>query len=759
MAGLNPTLRQSPAARVSGSVVNVPRLFMSWEDWLTFAAVVVAFLSVAFSLEDANWVDNMPRLVPTALAGLVIGLVAARIRVNGLLVQPFVLALGTVVVIAAVQNYADGLTWQDRVGDFTTRMREWFAVVRNGDISNDNLPFVTLVHSLTFLAAYFASWSIFRWHNPWLSLVPGGFVLLSNISFLEGKPSGAFIIFLFAAMLIVSRAHLQKSQQRWKAQGVEYPEWISLNALNLTVMVAGLLIVLAWQVPLGTQAKAAENIVSLATKPFAPLSDDFTRLFHNVDSRKGANLHSFGDTLPIQGNIELGSKVLLEVTSTEAGFLRGTSYDEYTGSGWKATDRESTDVEAGELAGGEPGASAPERETIVRVLVVDGEDVIFTLGIPRGTNDRSVVDTPKGVTGEIERIESARNLGDGDGYNALGSVSTATAEQLRAAGEAYPDWVSERYLQLPDDLPGRVTAFTAAEVRDVPDNAYDQATEIERYLREFPYSLDVPTAPPGRDAVDFLLFDLKTGYFDYQATAMAVMLRTLGVPARVAVGYALDENSAEEGKYTVRKSDAYAWVEVYFPTYGWITFNPTSDRPAGGANPISEAPTTPSTDPETLIPNDLPIEELDASNFGVGESPELSEPVVESSEPPWVLIWSLVAAACLLAAAAVAGMLTWNWGLGGLDGRARLWARAHRLGGWAGLDGPRSETPREWSRRVGPALGKPREAVTLAHGYQESKYGRPEQQALSDEDVAQSYRSLRSAMVARVLRWKRKPEA
>ncbi|MGK2964849.1 MAG: transglutaminase domain-containing protein [Tepidiformaceae bacterium] len=756
MAGMNPSLPQTAAGRIPGTSVRVPRVLMSWEDWLTFSAVVIAFLSVAFSLEQANWVDNMPRLVPTALAGLIVGLVAARIRVNAFLIQPFVLAIGALVVVAAAQNFADGASWTDRVSDFWVRMREWFAIVRNGDISSDNLPFVTLVHSLTFVAAYFAAWSIFRWHNPWLSLVPGGFVLLSNISFLDGKPSTAFVIFLFAAMLIVSRAHIQKNQARWNREGVEYPEYISLNALNLTFWLALALIIGAWQIPLGTQASAAEGVISIATKPFSPLTDDFTRLFHSVDSRKGAKLHNFGDTLPIQGEVELGSKILLEVSATEPGFIRGASYDEYTGAGWKATGREVTRVEGG-TATDESSAYQSRVASILRVTVIDKENTIFTLGTPLGTNQTATFAAPEGQLSDIEHVRSTRGLDDGDGYNAIGSVSRATADQLREAGTDYPNWVLERYLQTPDDLPVRVNNLTLSLVRETPRNPYDQAVAIEDYLRELPYSLDVPTAPPGRDTVDYLLFDLKTGYFDYQATAMAVMLRTLGIPSRIAVGYALDADSAEETKYTVRKSDAYSWVEVFFPGYGWVPFNPTSDRPAGGASSLGETPFQPGGDTSGLGPDEIPVDELD---FGPvvdqGALDALDEETINTSGPPWILIWSMSAILTVLVAVTIAGRITWNWGLAGLEGRSRAWARVQRLSRWAGLDGASSETPREWSRRVGTAVERPSDANVLASGYQESRYGRADARQVTDAEVDQSYRSLRGVLLKRILRWKRK---
>ncbi|WBL35238.1 transglutaminase-like domain-containing protein [Tepidiforma flava] len=155
-----------------------------------------------------------------------------------------------------------------------------------------------------------------------------------------------------------------------------------------------------------------------------------------------------------------------------------------------------------------------------------------------------------------------------DTYNSFGSVSTATAAQLDAAGTTYPDWVLERYLQLPGSLPQSVRDETRRIIAESGARTPYTAGEgqLEAYLRTFPYwdLARVPAPPPGRDAVEFLLFDLKRGYFDYQSSAMCVMLRTAGIPCRVAVGYVLTPGSGEETLYTVRKSDAYSWVEVFF---------------------------------------------------------------------------------------------------------------------------------------------------------------------------------------------------
>ncbi|MBA4179553.1 MAG: hypothetical protein C0506_03095 [Anaerolinea sp.] len=765
MAGINLPMERSAGRRAGSFAVSAPRVVMSWEDWLTFAVAAVAFLAVAVSIDSADWVKRMPSIIPTVMLGLLIGLVSARTKLPAVIVHPLGMVLGAVVVALVVQQYADGLTLSERMADFRIRMNEWYNVVRAGDISNDNLPFITLVNTLGFLSTYVAAWAIYRWHNAWLAIMPGGIVLLANISFQKGQPSGAFVVFLFGAVLLAARLHLQKNQAHWKKEGVEYPEFISVSSVQLTFLVTILLLVFAWMVPLGSQAKAFEGTVDAVTRPFEGQSETLVRLFHNIDSRKGAPLHSFGDTLPIQGEVKLGTKALFEVKSPDAGLLRATSYDQYTGNGWKASDRDSTRVDARELAVDEVAGNYKERTiSTLKVTVLDRESTLLTPGMPLRANIATTIETPKDFSSDIERMRSRRGLEKGDTYNSFGSISTASAEQLNGAGTAYPSWVTDRYLQLPKSLPQRVGAESLRVVNEKGARTpYERTRAIEEYLRTFPYDLLVVSAPAGRDTVDFFLFDLKRGYFDYQSTTMAVMLRTLGIPARVAVGYAIDAGAGEETNYTIRKDAAYSWVEVYFPEFGWVTFNPTQDRPEGGAGGLGATIVDP-IDPfgeDPSLTELFPTEVVDP--FADPELAEaLNETAIANSQPPWILLYALAGVLTMMAVLFIAGRMTWNWGLGGLSGRARLWAKAHRLASWAGMGGRAAETPREWSRRVGGAVDRAEEAQRLAEAYEESRYGRPDLQRIDDESAAGSYRQLRGALLSAVLRRKpakKKPKA
>ena len=121
--------------------------------------------------------------------------------------------------------------------------------------------------------------------------------------------------------------------------------------------------------------------------------------------------------------------------------------------------------------------------------------------------------------GELAALEGT---GQPPRYIILSAVSDQDAQALRAAAGTYPSEIAELYLALPDDLPPDVRQLAAQLAQDT-SNPYDIALHIEDYLRKIPYSLDVPSPPPGRELVSWFLFDLKRGYCDYFASAMVVL--------------------------------------------------------------------------------------------------------------------------------------------------------------------------------------------------------------------------------------------
>jgi protein-glutamine gamma-glutamyltransferase len=161
-------------------------------------------------------------------------------------------------------------------------------------------------------------------------------------------------------------------------------------------------------------------------------------------------------------------------------------------------------------------------------------------------------------------------------YEASSLPPDVSAAELRRAGTDYPPRITSVYLQLPS-LDPRIPQL-ARQVATGATTPYDQAMAVEGYLQtHYTYTLDMGLTPP-HDPLAYFLFERRKGHCEYFASAMAILLRALGIPTRYINGFQAGEYNDVGGDFIVRASDAHSWVEAYFPGHGWITFDPT---PAG----------------------------------------------------------------------------------------------------------------------------------------------------------------------------------
>lgn len=180
-----------------------------------------------------------------------------------------------------------------------------------------------------------------------------------------------------------------------------------------------------------------------------------------------------------------------------------------------------------------------------------------------------------------DSAQSYINLDGGRPTNAYWGVTNITPPDpttLRTAGDDYPESIAVRYLQLPE-LDRRIPEL-ARVVTSKASTPYDKAQAVENYLQQnYGYTLELPSVTPADPLANFL-FERRQGHCEYFASAMAVMLRTLGIPTRVATGFRGGEYNDLTGSYIIRGRDAHAWVEVFFPNQGWVSFDPTAYAPA-----------------------------------------------------------------------------------------------------------------------------------------------------------------------------------
>jgi transglutaminase-like putative cysteine protease len=162
-------------------------------------------------------------------------------------------------------------------------------------------------------------------------------------------------------------------------------------------------------------------------------------------------------------------------------------------------------------------------------------------------------------------------------YTGLAQLPLLERARLEAAGTSYPPEVADTYLQLPAVDP-RIPELARTATNRVT-TPYDKASALENFLKtRYAYTLDL-AGNPGKDPLAHFLFETRAGHCEYFASAMTVMLRTLGIPAREVNGFLPGEYNDLGGDYIVRASDAHSWVEAYFPGNGWIVFDPTPAAP------------------------------------------------------------------------------------------------------------------------------------------------------------------------------------
>jgi protein-glutamine gamma-glutamyltransferase len=272
---------------------------------------------------------------------------------------------------------------------------------------------------------------------------------------------------------------------------------------------------------------------------------------------------------------------------------RGVSLAEFDGHGWSNTrqqlvlDRQP----GGAFAIPAFGTRIPPKHTAQSVATPSSprEQLIHyrVLMDPIGTNVFFLAPWAQSVKGDFRNLAVDRGSAVFDQdiqhpitrYEAESDISVPSPDQLRNAGQIYPPQVTPLYLQLPEMLDARIPRL-AADITKSASTNYDRAAKIEIYLKtRYAYTLQ-QTRTAMRDPLANFLFERKQGHCEYFASSMAVMLRTLGIPARVVNGFRSDEFNDLTGNYVVRAKDAHSWVEAYFPAYGWQTFDPT---PAGAS--------------------------------------------------------------------------------------------------------------------------------------------------------------------------------
>ena len=711
--------------------------------WLTVGLAVLVATVVVWNVENARWVPVLPGLGFVVLVGGAAGLINATHRRNHVgqhvaalliaLAQAFALTL-TVMTAASIEGRALSAIY---------RMTLWVEALLDGGASTDRLTFVFLLLAGSWVVAYVTVYLTLTLRSVWATL-PAGFAIVTNLTYLPPSSLPWFMAFLLAsALLIVRLVHLERRRE-WQHTSAAQGSWLPVHVMHAGIWFALIVFILVTITPsLGRGPQLIRSAWSELRSPVGQAEGTFTRIFASLPARRSMGLFGFTDELPFRGNINLPKNVLMHVESDERLYWRARTYDRYAGWGW-SNSRLIVDERRGlEDIAGSSYTGCPECVRNVTFELKMPANTVFTAATPLRTTlpvkaQFSNFDADEGH--RLVKLESQNVLQPNQRYTVQSYVPQVTVEELIAFEPTYEDWVTDRYLQLPDNLPTRIE-FLAESLSARAETPYEKAIVIREYLRTLEYSQDISAPPPGVDGLSHFLFGEQAGYSEYFGSAMTVMLRSVGVPSRLAVGYLPGEYDPEIGAYVVRGTDLHSWSEAYFPGYGWIPFEPTPnvepDAPGGPSGSSSSVLSSEAVQALTSSVTDFPFEDADLVGDAEGEALagqfDEEEAGAGSLLPNVNILNVLLYTGGALGAALLLGFLfLWWTALARPRTARRAYAQTVRLGRLAGIETRADETPAEYISRLAVAIPRATWALSgVVQWYDHVLYG-PDKQAPPD---------------------------
>jgi len=709
--------------------------------WVTFPIFLLIAILYPISLDQADWVDMREQFLWIAVAAVVLGTLVGNARLRGRQALLLGGCGGTLAVVVGTILASGGGTLHARATAIAIQVNNWVTQIKAGEAANDPTVFVLVLGATAWSAAYVGAFILARERRPWDALIFCGGCLVINVSLAFTSLLFDLVLFSLAALVLLTRLHIVGLQERWERRNITPAGEMDWRLLRGGLTWTTVLVVMALLTPRVGAAEAFSSAFTTFEGPYHRVEAEWQRFFAGVSGPSRLQGVSFSDAIRLGQAPNLGDRIIMTVDAESGHFWRAVSYDFYTGAGWRTTETDRQDKIT-------VTAQARAKVEATFDIVVPHANLLF------GANEPTKASVPyQFQTGEdrsystsLRAVNRAQAAGS---YTTSSLVSKATKDELRRATTVYPAYIRTKYLQLPSSLPQRVRD-KAKQIVEGKATAYDKAEAIETFLRSPPYkySTVVKNVPPGRDPVDYFLFDLKQDFCEYFASSMAVLLREAGVPARVVEGFTSGVFDPALGKFVVRELNAHAWVEAYFPQYGWIEFEPTPSELTFARIETAAAPDTtpagengPASAIERAARERLRINDNDPS-AGDQAPGDLTRIAAAVDPRPALAVLGLF----LLVMLALFARFQWRFrDLGAIDA---AWGKTRLLGAYAGHAPRSSETPYEYAASLGAAVPEVSASLrTIAHARVRERYAPDGASASERAAAASAWRQVARALL------------
>ena len=571
--------------------------------------------SVMAGIAAAEWMPDLSVILWAGIIGAIAGTALSfsqfpsfAAHITSGIYGMFVVAIigGTRTNIAEVGGGLDG--WRARIFLMADKVTDFANAATQNGTSRETLIFILILSALFWLLGYTAAWYSFRTRRIWHVVLPAGVTLFSNVYYYSGnnQMTPYLVIFLLCALVLLVQSHFADRQEVWRRDGVRFAQSLRGSFIAAGIVIATIALVFSWRVTAAVSSPSTLSALQRMNPAYAEAMARWNRMFSTLNNYNLKDVDRYSRSHVLTGPRDLSPEPVMSVSAPSTPpsgryYWRAQVLDYYDGLGWTNTAQTQLDLAANAGNAQQPvylaRAEVPAAFTLFR-----GTDSIWTASQPVKADlpSRGILAGLGGSDAELLQLSLPVALLPGNRYQAVGSTSVAQVDQLRGARQGYPDTISADYLQLPSTVPNRVKELAQFVIsRAGAETAFDKAQAVETFLRsniEYDEKLQAP--PKGMEASDYVLYVARRAYCDYYATAMIVMLRSQGVPARMAIGYAqgtVDPATAAQSNtglfgntdplpegqtaFTVKANDAHAWVEVFFPDYGWVEFEPTANQP------------------------------------------------------------------------------------------------------------------------------------------------------------------------------------
>jgi transglutaminase-like putative cysteine protease len=750
------------------------------EGWLTYVLVTVMAVTVAWSIDDAAWVLGNPDYgdfyQQAAILGVLVGFIGAKARWPRWASHLFGAAVAAIVLPVFVGQVllpeGSGSLYDAYRATSGAVINAWVDLaILNRQVTPEIGHFILAISIIVWSVAQFASYAVFGHRRPLDAVIVVGIVLLGNMALTINDQLSMLVVYSIAGLGVLTRTHAFEEQTTWIRRHIGDAStvrslYLRGGAVFISIAVVG---------SLGLTASASSAPLAGAWTGFnqrlVELSQSLQRFLPFGGASRNVGF-GFGTSARITGQWETNHSLQMTIHvapgDTTHPYWRAVAYDHFDIAAWSQTKPETVDVPTGEQAllglGDDPNELGNRREFQYTVAPSDYRGGYVLSPAEPGTFDTS---TKVDLVGN-GRFSSLRLDDVNRGYVGVSFLPVTgnnpgdrNSNALRAAGQNYPSDITQLYTVVPDGTLGQKSLELLEDIKTQAKQTarggtvtpFDLAETMQNELQTFKYSPDVRSLPCTGISVVECFARYKEGYCQYYASTMAMLLRQEGIPTRLVEGFLPGQRDLRTGQEEIFTDGAHAWVEVYFPGFGWQAFDPTGGGraqvvplPSGPPVVKTPAPTGPGGSAAAGIPSGPRREDNEGGAAQGGGTARGSANV------------GLLAALAVLLLLALAALVfvIWQRGPRGELTAESAWRSVSRLAGRFGF-GPRpTQTVYEYAGALGDILPSARpELQTVARAKVEVAYGHRQLGSDRMHSLREAQRRLRIALLRLAFRRRR----